>query len=162
MTISAFEIYLIMLCDDIKGWMVMACIFSTVLCIFGGGTWLVWCTEQEHLAKRGMLLFKRSAVVLVIAALIYCAVPSSKTAIMMTSIPPVVNSALMQKDIPEGLRRLWNGLTEHGVLEKNQEAMKPVTDPVMFKNGAIMKTVTDPVMFKEGVMATDHIRENTK
>lgn len=147
MPTSAFEIYLIMLCDGIKGWMVIACIVSTVLCIFGGGTWFVWSTEQEHLAKRGLRLFKCSAVVFVIAALLSCIVPSTKTAIMMVSTPAVVNSALLQKDTPEVLRGIWSGLMEQGVMEKAQKEVK-------------RECATDPVMFEKGVMSIDTIREH--
>ena len=127
--ITAFDIYVIMILDDIKcvlGALSLAGVMSLAiggfLCANGA------CEKVPSLVAAGKKVLKYTLCIMGTTTLLYCVVPSTKTAVMMVSVPAVVNSAMSQKDVPEGIRRLWNKLTEQESSNKEAKDAKAIQE----------------------------------
>lgn len=129
MNITAFDIYLITLCDDIRLVFRILCVVSTPLLVIGAMMFIAARDEHDEAAEKlGHKILTRGTVCALLFLVIQCVVPSTKTAALMVSVPAVVNSAMMQKDVPEGIRRLWNKLTEQESGNKEVKDAKSVQE----------------------------------
>ena len=106
MTVSAWQIYLVTRLDSING--VLAVLFPlTLIVVFIGTMFLI---NDDALEEKAVPTIRKAVVILsVLAPLLGLAlmlVPSSKEAAAMMVVPKVVNSKLVQQDIPEAVREL--------------------------------------------------------
>lgn len=106
MTVSAWQIYLVTRLDSIH--CLLAVLFPLALVIIFVG--MLFLINDDTLEKEAVAAFRKAvSVSLVLAPLLGTAlmlVPTSKEAAAMLVVPKVVNSSLVQRDIPEAVREL--------------------------------------------------------
>lgn len=106
MTVSAWQIYLVTRLDGING--LLAVLFPLALVIIFVG--MLFLLNDETLEENAIATIRKAVVVSsVLAPLLGVAlmlVPTSKEAAAMMVVPKVVNSSLVQRDIPEAVREL--------------------------------------------------------
>lgn len=114
MTVSAWQIYLITRLDGIN--CMLAVLFPLALVIiFVGALFLI---NDETLEEKAIATIRKAVVVFsVLAPLLGVAlmlVPTSKEAAAMMVVPKVVNSKLVQQDIPEVVMELCRQVLDKG------------------------------------------------
>lgn len=106
MTVSAWQIYLVTRLDGING--LLAVLFPLALVIIFVG--MLFLINDDTLEEKSVAAFRKAvSVSLVLAPLLGLAlvlVPTSKEAAAMLVVPKVVNSKLVQQNIPEVVREL--------------------------------------------------------
>lgn len=103
MKITAFDIYLISQCD--KLWALLLALSL----LFSVGCAAAFFASLDTIETDGKLIPKwlvRLAPVVLSLWLLFCIMPDSKTAAAMMVVPKIVNSDIMQKDIPDAVKKL--------------------------------------------------------
>lgn len=114
MNITPFDIYLVSLCgktSDLLGISMMSGVAAMVVSAICAG---VTCMDDgnERLVSIFVKCLKRSAVFTCVALAAYTITPSSRTLAAMYVIPPLANSEIVSKDIPEAGKALIEMATE--------------------------------------------------
>ena len=111
MSISPFSIYLITRCSAISTLLFVLCILSLVVLIIGSLVNVLSAGDRDEEAARELFNAVRmrwAAIVFAVSATLCALVPSTKEAVAIFTIPKVVNSRMVQEDIPQAVRDLWN------------------------------------------------------
>ena len=108
MTVSAWQVYLVTRCTPVKVLVVVSLVAFASMAIVH---WIIAGDAMEHGRTEETQRFKklgfRYAFIALFLGILSAIVPTTEEALMMTSIPPLVNNKFVQQDIPAGLQGLW-------------------------------------------------------
>ena len=99
MTITAFDIYLVTLADDLSCFLCIVSFLSLLVVIFG------LPVEETHKIKQGQ---KRAAIIFITALILVTVIPRSKTIAAMYLVPAIVNNKHIQSSTSNALETLEN------------------------------------------------------
>ena len=105
MKITPFEIYLITRLDVVFN-------LAMVLASLSGATFILiligWLIDDNICfdAKKRRQTLKRAVPVFIVSVLVACFCPTTKQAAAMYAIPAIVNSKVIQHDVPKALEEL--------------------------------------------------------
>ena len=127
MNISAFDVYLISILDNVSSISLAAAITSTILFI---AVFFLILDDAKY--NNDMIcifkgLAKKFLIAAVASSLICTFIPGTKTAAAMYVVPAIANSELVSKDIPEAGKELinlateWMKSTAAGIKENNNQ-----------------------------------------
>ena len=115
--VTPWQIYLITRCDAIHFLLIGGLVLCIVAFIILGGACLGSCIDQgkEFNDEEWKVVKKytKASIALFFTFLIANAlIPTNEEAIAMLSIPAIANSEMVQKDIPQAIRKLWEKYAE--------------------------------------------------
>lgn len=131
MNISAFDVYLISILDNVSSISLAAAIMSTIItCILFIAVFFLILDDAKY--NNDMIcifkgLAKKFLIAAVASSLICTFIPGTKTAAAMYVVPAIANSELVSKDIPEAGKELinlateWMKSTTAGIKENNNQ-----------------------------------------
>lgn len=125
MTISPFELYMILKLDDISNSLSVLGIPLFIFSIFSAIAFIIWSIaniaegDDENIQAIGRLIKKiffmtfRSLLVVVF---LQAVIPTTRQMAAILVIPAIVNSEFMQKDLPADLREIYT-LAKEGMFK---------------------------------------------
>lgn len=131
MNISAFDVYLISILDNVSSISIAAAIMSTIItCILFIAAFILILDDAKYnndiiCIVKG--LAKKFLIAAAASSLICTFIPGSKTVAAMYVVPAIANSELVSKDIPEAGKELinlateWMKSTAAGIKENNNQ-----------------------------------------
>lgn len=131
MNISAFDVYLISILDNVSSISIAAAIMSTIItCILFIAAFILILDDAKYnndiiCIVKG--LAKKFLIAAVASSFICTFIPGSKTVAAMYVVPAIANSELVSKDIPEAGKELinlateWMKSTAAGIKENNNQ-----------------------------------------
>ncbi|MBS1371480.1 MAG: hypothetical protein HPZ91_16165 [Lentisphaeria bacterium] len=125
MTISPFELYMILKLDDISNLLSVLGIPLIVFSILSAIAFIIWSIasiaegDEENIQALGRLIkkiFFMTFGALLVIGLLQAAIPTTRQMAAILVVPAIVNSEFMQKDLPADLREIYT-LAKEGMFK---------------------------------------------
>ena len=115
--ITPWQIYIVTRCDAMHFLLIVSLVLCTVVLVILGGACMASCMgpDQEFSdaeCKAVKKYTKVSIALFLVLLVVNALIPTTREAIAMLSIPAIANSELVQKDIPQAIRQLWEKYAE--------------------------------------------------
>lgn len=125
MTISPFELYMILKLDDIRDLFTILAIPLWPFCILSAIGFIIWLIvsiperDNDDVQTLGRVIKKTVLVsfgALFVIVLLQAVIPTTRQMAVILVVPAIVNSEFMQKDLPADLREIYT-LAKEGMFK---------------------------------------------
>lgn len=125
MTISPFELYVIMRLDGISNLLAASGIVLLIFCIILSLAFTMWLVasisyrDNDDIQTLGRVIKKIFSIflgALFVVVLLQAAIPTTRQMAAILVVPAIVNSEFMQKDLPADLREIYT-LAKEGMFK---------------------------------------------